>query len=137
MIDTTGLTLSGTNTYAGTTTLEDGLFTVSNTHTLGGGEVYVDTSAALGLSNGITLAQNMTILGNGVAGHGAIDIVTGQDVLTGTITLDGPRRQHRLRPDRGSRQPGDRRQHHQFVDGPPDLRRGQPRHRERHPFQHR
>ena len=90
MIDTTGLTLSGTNTYAGTTTLEDGLFTVSNTHTLGGGEVYVDTSAALGLSNGITLAQNMTILGNGVAGHGAIDIVTGQDVLTGTITLTGP-----------------------------------------------
>ena len=95
IIDNTAgtVTLSGANTYAGTTTIDPGvLLTVGATTptgdsalSLGAGAVYVDTGATLALET--NLSQNLTIQGAGVGGVGAIDNVSGTNTLSGTVTI--------------------------------------------------
>ena len=87
--------LNGVNTYAGGTLIEDNVIagfnnnssfgTSTSTITIGsgGGEIKVDTSAA------IILANPITVVGNGITGTGIIDAnLSGGN--TDTLTLSGP-----------------------------------------------
>lgn len=89
------LTLNGANTYAGVTTVSGGTLVVGNASALGttAGNTIVASGATLRLFDNITLAENITINGNGVGGGGALRAVTAADV-TGAITLGSTARIH-------------------------------------------
>ena len=71
---TGSLLLAGANTYTGATTISAGTVTASDNSSLGATNsgTTVASGATLEVSGGITLAENMTITGNGVGGGGAI-----------------------------------------------------------------
>lgn len=92
--DGTGtLTLSGANTYTGTTSINAGVLAVSNSSALGtsAGGTTVASAARLEISGDITIADAITISGNGNIGdgnnNGAIQVTGGANTLTGLITL--------------------------------------------------
>ena len=87
--------LNGVNTYAGGTLIEDNVVAGFNNNSSfgtgtitigsGGGEIKVDTSAA------ITLANAITLVGNGTTGTGIIDAgLAAPTSNTNTLTLSGP-----------------------------------------------
>ncbi|HEX2830690.1 MAG TPA: autotransporter-associated beta strand repeat-containing protein [Burkholderiales bacterium] len=84
------LTLSGNNTYTGTTTINAGTLTATNSGALGtsAGGTTVANGATLALQGGITIADALTIAGSGVGGNGAVRNVTGNNTLTGAVTLN-------------------------------------------------
>jgi autotransporter-associated beta strand protein len=84
--------LSGNNTYFGGTTIVAGALAVSNNSGLGAvnSPAVVNKGGSLQISNNITIAQQLTISGNGNnLSPGAIDIkdTIGDDTLSGTIIL--------------------------------------------------
>ena len=86
-------TLSGANTYTGTTTVSAGTLVAANATALGavsGGTTVAD-GATLSLSGGITVgAEALTISGAGVAGVGALTSQgAGTNQVQGAITLAG------------------------------------------------
>lgn len=86
------LILSGTNTYAGTTTISSGVLSLQNSQGLGGlGATTVANGAALHLdstANGNLLGGDATtISGDGIGGTGAVRNVLGSNNYTGRITL--------------------------------------------------
>jgi autotransporter-associated beta strand protein len=83
------LTLSGANTYTGLTTVNAGTLTISNGSALGtaaAGTTVAD-GATLALSGGITTGEPLTLNGAGVAGGGALRNLSGDNTVTGAITL--------------------------------------------------
>ncbi|HEY7061382.1 MAG TPA: autotransporter-associated beta strand repeat-containing protein [Chloroflexota bacterium] len=86
------LTLSGTNAFTGTTAVQGGTLLVTNASALGGSAsgqgTTVSSGATLAVSGGITVAEPLTLNGNGVGGHGAlITADVSEPAWTGPITL--------------------------------------------------
>ena len=83
------LTLSGVNTYSGTTIIQSGgAINVQNANALGSSSVTVNTGGALQIQGGITTAANaLTLNGTGVANDGALRNISGNNTFSGGITL--------------------------------------------------
>ncbi len=109
------LNLSGTNTYSGGTTIGNntanvGTVNITNGSALGTGPVSIVSNngssnfAALTLNSasGITVANNFTTSGEGQGGNGIIRNVTGDNVISGTITLASGGGGTRIHSDGGS-----------------------------------
>ncbi|OQA98084.1 MAG: Serine protease EspC precursor [Bacteroidetes bacterium ADurb.Bin217] len=84
------LTLSGNNTFSGTTSSSGGIIQVNNNSAFGTGEVSLNSGAErINFGTGISLSNNITI-NTGVTsstGNGAIKAGTG-GTLSGTITIN-------------------------------------------------
>ena len=87
------LALSGSNTYGGATTISAGVVTISNAASLGAttAGTTIAAGAQLALDGGVTgitfNAEPLTVSGSGSSSSGAIRNITGNNVLTGNITL--------------------------------------------------
>ena len=84
------LTLTGTHTHTGGTTIAAGVLRVAATGALGSGTVTVTSGTVLELATDGTFANAMTVAGNG-NGNGAIELIApGSNAsLNGVITLAG------------------------------------------------
>lgn len=88
------LTLSGANTYSGETNVNAGTLTISNNSALGttaSGTTVAD-GATLALTGGVTTSEEITLNGTGVADGGALRNVSGNNTVSGAITLDSASR---------------------------------------------
>jgi autotransporter-associated beta strand protein len=88
------LILSGTNTYAGTTSITSGVVQIQNKDALGVatlGTIIGSTNAALEISGGsLSIPEGITISGTGLSGTpGAIRNILGTNAISGTISLTG------------------------------------------------
>ncbi len=84
------LTLSGSNNYTGSTTINGGAIRASSNTALGtvSGGVTVASGAALELDNNVTIgAEQLTLSGTGIGGGGALRSVSGNNTYQGAITL--------------------------------------------------
>ena len=84
------LTLSGTNTYTGATTINTGVVNIQNNAALGAATAgtTVASGAALEVQGGLTaVAENLTLNGTGISSNGALRNVSGNNTVTGNITL--------------------------------------------------
>lgn len=83
------LTLSGANTYTGTTTVSAGPMLINHATALGSadGETIVSSGATLRIGAGLTVAENFTISGGGYSSYGAIKVNGGDATVTGDVTL--------------------------------------------------
>ena len=80
------LVLSNNNTYSGNTTISAGTVLAANNGALGDtGTVSVSSGAALQLSNGLTVARNLTLAGDG-GGNGSLRNVNGNNTWSGVIS---------------------------------------------------
>jgi fibronectin-binding autotransporter adhesin len=88
---TTGtVTLTGANTYTGTTGITAGVLNVQNSLALGGTSAgsTVSSGAALQLQGGIAVGNEaLTLSGSGVANNGALRSISGTNSYAGAITL--------------------------------------------------
>ncbi|MCX6955928.1 MAG: autotransporter-associated beta strand repeat-containing protein [Verrucomicrobia bacterium] len=84
------LTLSGANSYTGTTTVNAGVINIQNATALGttAGGTVVASGAALQIQGGIAVgAEALTISGTGVGTTGALRNISGNNSFAGTITV--------------------------------------------------
>jgi autotransporter-associated beta strand protein len=87
---TSTLTLSGSNSYDGTTTISNGVIIAANNTALGTSSngTTVVSGAGLALQGGITVSnETLSIAGTGVGGNGALRNLSGTNTWTGAITL--------------------------------------------------
>ena len=89
------LTLSKTNSYSGSTTINAGTLVVTANGAMGPATapgIVVDTGSALAFTGGLhyTAAEPITISGSGPAGNGAIENISGTNTFAIPITLSGP-----------------------------------------------
>jgi len=83
-------TLSGANTYTGSTTISAGVIDAQSNTALGGvgGPTTVATGAALQVDGtGLTIAEPLTLNGTGVANGGALRNLANDNTVSGAITL--------------------------------------------------
>ena len=87
-------TLSGNNTYSGTTTVSEGALRAAADNALGGtgGSTSVSSGAALEFSGGITTGEALSLTGVGVSSGGALRNISGNNTGSGAITLGGATR---------------------------------------------
>lgn len=95
MSGTGTLTLSNTNTYFGSTTIDSGTVVVAANGALGSATatgIIVNRGAALALTGGVNYATSepLTINGAGPAGKGAIENLSGTNAFSIPITMSGP-----------------------------------------------
>ncbi len=84
------LTLSGNNTYSGTTTISNGVINIQNNNALGNttGGTTVASGAALELQNNITVTgETLSLAGTGISNNGALRNISGTNTWTGAVTL--------------------------------------------------
>ncbi|MEI6715403.1 MAG: autotransporter-associated beta strand repeat-containing protein, partial [Verrucomicrobiota bacterium] len=84
------VTLSGSNSFAGVTTVSNGVLQVAHGSALGGTTdgTTVTNGAALELLGGITIgAESLTLSGTGLGGNGALRNTSGNNTFGGAITL--------------------------------------------------
>ena len=83
------LTLSGNNSYQGMTNILGGTVVAAHDNALGStsGMTLMYAGNSLVLSDGITLAENLLLIGTGVDGNGALQLLSGTAALTGNLTL--------------------------------------------------
>jgi len=87
------LTLSGVNTYSGTTSISTGILAITSNNALGatggGNGTTVSNNAALWLNaTGLTVAEPLTIRGDGSNFTGALYNNSGTNTYSGLITVD-------------------------------------------------
>jgi hypothetical protein len=82
-------TLSGTNSYVGTTNVEGGILSVTSNTGLGdnSSNVTVQSGAQLNISNNITFGNNLILYGSGTDGNGALQ-ATGTDFVVGNVNVN-------------------------------------------------
>lgn len=83
-------TLTGANTYTGTTTVSGGVLNIQNANALGGtaGGTIVSNGGALQLQGDIAvLGEGLTLHGTGIASDGAMRNVSGNNSWSGPVTL--------------------------------------------------
>jgi autotransporter-associated beta strand protein len=88
-------TLSGNNTYTGTTTVSAGALNIQHANALGAtsGSTTVSSGAALQLQGGISIgAEALSLTGTGVSTTGALRNISGSNTYGGAITLAGATR---------------------------------------------
>ena len=85
------LTLSGSNTFNGGTTLINGILVAGNDDALGTGPVTINALLGnqLQLGNGVTLTNALTINGGGISGQGIVYVPSGTGTYGGAITING------------------------------------------------
>jgi autotransporter-associated beta strand protein len=85
------LTLTGANTYAGTTTITGGALNVRNSSALGGtGSGVTITGGALQLQGGISIGNEaLSITGVGTGNTGSLRNISGNNSYGGAVTLTG------------------------------------------------
>ncbi len=84
------LTLSGTNTYDGATTISTGAINIQNASALGStaAGTTVASGAALELQNNIAVgAETLSLAGTGLSNNGALRNVSGTNSFAGAVTL--------------------------------------------------
>jgi autotransporter-associated beta strand protein len=86
------VTLASANTYDGGTSITNGIngggvLAISNGSALGTGSVSISNGNELDLSNNITLSRDISFQGTGVSGNGALRSVSGNNVYSGTATV--------------------------------------------------
>ena len=89
------LTLSGPNSFSGTTTISSGVLRAASNSALGStaGEATVSSGAALELSGDITIgSEALGLTGTGVSSDGALRNISGANEYQGAITLSGATR---------------------------------------------
>ena len=92
---TSTLTLSGNNTYTGTTTINAGALNIRDANALGSAAngTIVASGAALQLQGGISVgAEALTLSGNGVSNDGALRNISQTNSYVGAITLNAATR---------------------------------------------
>ena len=94
MTGTGTLTLSSTNSYLGSTTINAGTLVVTANGAMGpatAAGIVVNTGGALAFTGGLdyTTAEPITISGSGPAGNGAIENISGANTIAFPITLSG------------------------------------------------
>ena len=94
------LTLTGSNTYEGVTTVSNGLLAISHASALGStnGNTVVRsvTSGSLQISGGITVAEPLTLIGERPGSGASLYSSSGSNIWSGAITRQG---QTRLKAD--------------------------------------
>lgn len=91
------VTLTGANTYTGTTTVNAGLLLIENGAALGDAAsgTLISNGAGLQLQGGITVAnESLELNGDGVAAGGALQNLTGNNTWNGAITINSDARVH-------------------------------------------
>lgn len=78
-------TLSGNNSYSGTTTIGAGSLTAAHANAFGTSAVTVTTAGSAGFTGGITVANNFTL--NNANTVGALRNISGNNILSGTAAL--------------------------------------------------
>ena len=86
------LILTGSSSYGGGTSIQTGIIQAQNSGALGSGAVTVYNGAALNLSGGISPTNALSLIGTGVSGNGALDSASGNNTVSGAITLTGDSR---------------------------------------------
>ncbi|MEL7690744.1 autotransporter-associated beta strand repeat-containing protein [Citromicrobium bathyomarinum] len=89
------LTLSGANTYTGTTTVSEGTLTIANNGALGtaeGGTIVQDGATLAFNAPVLNIADAISITGTGASGAGAFRLQNGDTSLNGLVTLTGDSR---------------------------------------------
>jgi autotransporter-associated beta strand protein len=84
------VTLSGSNSFTGTTTVSAGTLEIRNNSALGttAGGTTVNSGAVLRLAGGLTnVAESLTVNGTGISNDGALQNFSDTNVVTGAITL--------------------------------------------------
>lgn len=82
------LTLTSANTFSGDKVISAGAINVQNASALGSaGAITVNSGAALQIQGGITFARPVTVNGTGISNTGAIRNISGNNTLSGLITL--------------------------------------------------
>ena len=83
------LTLTGSNTYSGATSVEQGVLNIQNSFALGttAGSTKVYTGAALEIQGNISVGDALTLYGTGVSSGGVLRNISGNNTLSGTLTL--------------------------------------------------
>lgn len=84
------LTLSGANNYSGVTNVSAGTLAIANASALGAtlSGTNVADGATLALQGGLTgLGESITLRGAGVSGNGALRNLSGDNAVSGAITL--------------------------------------------------
>src|SRR5205807_297730 len=78
------------STYIGQTNINQGIVNVQSSTGLGASTatVVAGTGAALQLQGGITLARALTLNGTGVGGTGAVENLSGINIVSGAIALN-------------------------------------------------
>src|SRR5213075_671729 len=87
---TSTFTLSGANTYGGTTTISGGVLNIQNATALGStaSGTTVASGAALQIQNNISVGtEALTLNGSGVASDGAFRNISGNNSFAGAITF--------------------------------------------------
>ncbi len=92
------LTLSGTNTFGGTTTVRNGVLEVNNNSALGSGTsaVLINDASTTGTMNtalylgasGVTLSRNLTVGSQGATTTLGGNFASGSSTFSGTVTLN-------------------------------------------------
>ncbi|MEN3943832.1 autotransporter-associated beta strand repeat-containing protein [Prosthecobacter sp. SYSU 5D2] len=85
------LTLAGDNTFTSAFTISGGVVHISHANALGttAGGTTINANSALELSGGITLAaEAVSLVSTGVANTGGIRNISGDNTLTGLVTLN-------------------------------------------------
>ena len=85
------LTLTGTNTYSGTTTISDGTLQMGNggaTGTLGTGAIVDNGTLKINRSSNLVMSNDISGAGSLVVSGSGILRLTGNNVYTGTTTVD-------------------------------------------------
>jgi autotransporter-associated beta strand protein len=88
------ITLTGANTYTGSTIISGGVLNVQHGSALGstGNGTTVNSGGALELQGGITTAEPITLNGSGISSGGALRNISGNNTVTGQLTLGGDAR---------------------------------------------
>ena len=83
------LTLSGANSYDGATSITAGALNIQNNTALGStvGSTTVSSGAALELQGGIAVGEAISFTNTGVGGNGAIRNISGNNTLSGALTI--------------------------------------------------
>ncbi len=90
------LVLSGNNTHTKETTISGGTLRISHDNALGAtadsGRTRVNSGYSLELTGAITVPEHVIINGNGVSSAGALRNISGDNTLSGQLTLDSDAR---------------------------------------------
>jgi len=81
------LELAGVNTYGGPTSVYSGNLLLTNDSAAGTGLISVLVDGTLQISGSIALANAIRLSGDGVAGAGSLQVLDGDNLIQGAITL--------------------------------------------------